>query len=108
MGMIRLAPYIIAATLAATAIGYVTWQNRTIKAQAAEIARYERSINALTEQAAQSRAALTEEAARAASWQKRAAVLNKSIESLLTGDFDNEKLDPRIADFINSLRPASD
>ena len=108
MGMIRFAPYIIAATLAATLFGYVWWLRSENAALTAEVARYERSVAALTEQAAQSREARAVEAARAARWQGRADDLNQTIESILTGDFENEALDPRIADFINGLRRAPD
>jgi len=106
--MIRLAPYIIAATLALSLFGYVWWLRSENAVLTAQVARYARSITALEAQAEQSAQARTVEAARAEGWQARAATLNATIEAILTGGTQNEALDPRIADFINGLRPGPD
>jgi len=93
---------VAAAALAAG--GYVWQRNAVIKAQAAQIAGYERSIAILTRQAEQTALARRVEAARAERYAERAATLNAQIEAILTGDIPDADLDPRIADYINGLR----
>lgn len=83
---------------------WLTWS--ALDASKAENAALVRSIAALTMQAEQSALAREVEAARAKSYAARNAELSATIEALLTGDIPDETLDPRIADFVNGLRPA--
>jgi hypothetical protein len=67
-----------------------------------------RSVVSLTVQAKNSALAREVEAARVTRWASRAAELDASIEALLTGDFKDEILDPRIADIVNGWNVLED
>lgn len=84
-------------------LGWVYVQNTNIDRLKAENASYQRSIKALETTIEQSALAREVERARAERWQERATTLNATIEAILSGDVEDEILDPRIADFINSL-----
>lgn len=104
----RLAPYLIAAVLAAGGVWYVMALTaerddlrETVAAQAREIA-VQREISE------QARLARAVEAAHREREAKRAAELQQGIEALLTGDFTDAdtRIDPRIGAWLDCLRRA--
>lgn len=99
-------PYIMGAALIAAMGGvwYVMDLRADKAALVAQNAALSRSLAAMEAQAEQSRLAREVEAARAERFAARSAELSATIEALLTGDIPDEVLDPRIADYINSLR----
>lgn len=104
----RLAPYVIAATVALGAVGYVTYlrsANASLRDENAHLVR-EAAVQAeIVEQAR-----LAQEVAEA--YRKREAVradeFQKANEALLKGDFGNVDtlIDPRIVSFLDCMRRA--
>ena len=99
-------PYIAGALLmAALGLGGYVWSLRAANASlTAENAALARSMAALTQQAADAKLARDVEAARAKRWEARSGELAATIETILTGDFDDAPLDPDLADWLNGLR----
>jgi hypothetical protein len=109
--MIRLLPYLLAATLVGGGVWYVMSLRATVAAQGAEIASLARSNAALTTQNAQSAVAREVDAARAVLETKQAREATASVEAILTaelGECADAPLDPAIADILNRLRRTTD
>jgi hypothetical protein len=104
--MIRLLPYLLAATLVGGGVWYVISLRATVAAQGAEIASLARSNAALTTQNAQSAVAREVDAARATLETKQARDATAAVEAILTAELGgcaDAPLDPVITDILNGL-----
>lgn len=109
--MIRLLPYLLAATLVGGGVWYVMGLRATVAAQGAEIASLARSNAALTTQNAQSAVAREVDAARATREMKQARDATAAVEAILTanlGECADAPLDPAITDILNGLHGRGD
>ena len=84
--------------------GALWWQSGRVDALRDDNAALTRSVAALT--AEREQAALARDVARAEAKRQadRAAAANAAVEALLTGDFSDAPLDPRITDLLECLR----
>ena len=87
--------------------GTVAFQHNKVQTLETKNASLERSVQSFKLQAEQAKEARIVEAARVEQFKLRNKELTSTITAILEGDIDDETLDPRIADFINGLRPSS-